>query len=641
MQKNVYMIQADYLHAGTAFLPFATGALIANATADPAIAAAYRFFPPLIFRTPPEETAAKLDAPFLVGFSNYIWNFEYNKALARAIKAAFPACITVFGGHNITPDGALLQKEPAIDVLMFGEGEEPFAALLTALDNGTELLAVPNIAYRKNGVPVCTPRTAFTRTDYPSPYLNGVFDSYFRDYPQLDFLAILETVRGCPYTCAYCDDGGECGKVRAFPEERALRELRWLSDHGISGFGVADENFGMFERDERFTDEMIRLHRAYGVLKNFQASYAKNSNERVFRITKKLNDCGMLKGATISFQSLNPETLAAIQRKNIPVETFSALMDRYNAAGIATYSELILGLPGETYESFVAGVGTLLDAGQHNAIYIHNCEWLPLSPMGRADYVKKHGIRTAKIPLNQPHRTMEAGEIPEYSHIVVRTNTMPETDWVRMNLFAAAVQTFHHEGALFFFALYLHEANGVPYADFYKSLLSFLSGRPDTLGGRIFAGLGSRFTAVTREEAGLVFEDRRFGEVGWPAEEYAFLNIAYEIDRFYSEIKPFLLSYFTDMPLFDALLDFQRRALKLPEAGVQTIETAYDFKAYFSAILCGGGAELKKTPCMYTVSDPVACRDWPSYARYVVWYGRKDRRNVYLSELQKGSGEPR
>ena len=51
MQKNVYMIQADYLHAGTAFLPFATGALIANAKADPAIAAAYRFFPPFIFRT--------------------------------------------------------------------------------------------------------------------------------------------------------------------------------------------------------------------------------------------------------------------------------------------------------------------------------------------------------------------------------------------------------------------------------------------------------------------------------------------------------------------------------------------------------------------------------------------------------------
>lgn len=635
MKRNIYMAQINYLHGKSTFLPYAVGTLIANASADSEIAAYYDFKEPLFIREDIETALRKISNPFLLGFSNYIWNHEYNKVLAKRVKEKYPDCIILFGGHHISPDFSLMENEEYIDIMAFGEGEETFASLLLALKNGAPLSEVPNIAYRENG------RISFTFTkkaegiNYPSPYLNGIFDSILENHPNIDFHAVIETNRGCPYNCAYCDWGNlHCG-VRFFPEDKIMQELQWLSDHKISGFGCADANFGMFERDERFVDEMVRLHREEGVLSRFQVSSAKNSNDRVFSISKKLNDCGMDKGATLSFQSLSPVVLENINRKNISVDTFTSLLNRYNEAGIATYSELILGLPGETFESFVEGIDILLNSGQHSSIYIHDCEWLPCSAMGNADYTAEHGLKYVLVPLNQPHTIInEQEEIPEYSRLIVETNTMSRADWVRMNIYSATVQAFHHEGLLMLFALYLNNEKNITYSDFYTKFIDFMFSHPDSVGGKIFTNLKERFEAVAEGEAGLVWEDRRFGDVGWPSEEFAFLNAAFEAEKFYSEIKEFLSSFFDDSEIFENLFAYQQNVVKMPFTESIDFECGYDFKDYFSNLLCGTSAVLKKTPCRYTVPNPVKCNSWQDYARYVVWYGRKDSRNIYLDEIK-------
>lgn len=637
MKKNIYMVQVDYLHGKNVFLPLAVGSLIACARADASLDAVYEFKEPVFIREDQDRVLSRIESPYLVGFSNYIWNFEYNKLLAKRIKEKYPDCLILFGGHQITADGALLGEEPYIDIVAFSEGEEAFPLLLHALHDGTPLRNVPNIAFRENGGITAAEKRFPPSLDLPSPYLTGVYDSIFEHYPDLTFNAVIETVRGCPYACAYCDYGVVNCKVRAFSEERALSELRWVSEHGISHVSVADANFGMFERDERFVDEMVRLHNETGVLKNFQTSYAKNSNDRVFRITKKLNDCGMNKGTTLSFQSMDPTVLENIHRKNISVSLFTDLLKKYNEAGIATYSELILGLPGETVETLIAGIDVLLDAGQHNAIYIHNCEWLPLADMGSVGYMKKHGLRTVRVPLNHPHRTVEPGEVPEFSHIVVATNTMSPADWVNMNIYSMAVQTFHHLGLLLFFALYLHDAQGMKYSDFYRSLIGFAFSHPRTVAGGIFGMLKDRFDAVTRAEEGLVCLDARFGSVGWPPEEYAFLLAAYDADRFYDELQEFLAGFFEDKTVFEELFRYQKYTLKLPRLKARSFESAYDFKSYFSLLLCGEKARLEKKLCRYEIAAPEIFDSWADYARIVVWYGRKDRHNFYLDELDAGS----
>lgn len=639
MKKNVYLAQINYLHGKSTFLPYAAGTLIANAKANSEIDSFYEFKEPLFIRQSIDSFFEKIDSPFLFGFSNYIWNHEYNKVLAKRIKEKFPECIILFGGHHISPDTSLMEKEDYIDIMCFGEGEEVFENLLLALKNGAPLYTVANIAYREKDSIYRTVTKKAERTDYPSPYLTGVFDSIIRNYPEIDFHSVIETNRGCPYNCAYCDWGNLQCSVRFFPEEKVISELNWLSDNNIRGFGCADANFGMFQRDEMFVDEMVRLHNEKGVLSRFQVSSAKNSNDRVFRISKKLNECGMDKGATLSFQSLSPVVLENIKRKNIPVETFTSLLNKYNEAGIATYSELILGLPGETFRSFVEGIDILLEAGQHSSIYIHDCEWLPCSAMGEKDYTEKHGIKYVLVPLNEPHTIINDNEeITEYSRLIVETSSMSREDWVKMNIYSATIQCFHHEGLLMLFALYLHYEKGVAYSEFYEAFIDFMFTTPDSVGGQVFRKLKDRFEDVAKGKAGLVWEDRRFGDVGWPSEEFTFLNIAVDIDRFYDETESFLRGYFDDDVLFENLLLYQKNVVKLPFKEKIDFVCNYDFKAYFSDLLCGNSASLKEQTTRNIIS-PIRCDSWKDYARFVIWYGRKDSRNIYLDEIDTMTAE--
>lgn len=635
MKRNIYLAQINYLHGKSTFLPYAVGTLIAAAKENKELADFFCIKEPVFIRENTENVLERIDEPYLFGFSNYIWNHEYNKVLAKKIKEKFPQCIILFGGHHVSPDTSLMEKEEYIDIMCFGEGEEVFEALLLALKSGDSLDTVPNIAYRKDQKIYFTFAQKAERIDYPSPYLTGVFDSILKRYSNIDFHAVIETNRGCPYNCAYCDWGNLQCSIRFFPEEKVLGELNWLSEHNIGGFGCADANFGMFERDEKFVDEMVRLHHEKGVLSRFQVSSAKNSNDRVFRISKKLNECGMDKGATLSFQSLSPVVLENIKRKNIPVDTFTSLLNRYNEAGIATYSELILGLPGETVRSFTEGIDILLNAGQHSSIYIHDCEWLPCSAMGDKDYTEKHGLKYVLVPLNEPHTLIDNNEeVTEYSRLIVETNTMTREDWVKMNIYSATIQCFHHEGLLILFALYLHHEKGLDYSAFYEAFIEFMFSNPDTVGGKVYGKLKNRFDEVTKGNAGIVWEDRRFGDVGWPSEEFAFLNVAIETEKFYSEIKNFLKGYFDDETLFENLFLYQKNVVKLPFKEKIDFVCEYDFKNYFSDLLCGNSAVLQKTPCRNVVSSPVKCDSWKDYARYIVWYGRKDSRNIYLDEIE-------
>jgi len=209
---------------------------------------------------------------------------------------------------------------------------------------------------------------------------------------------------------------------------------------------------------------LIEFKNTTGYPQKFQTSYAKNNSERIFNIGKKLDESDMNKGVTLAFQTMSSIAAENVGRSNISITHYTHLMKMYNAARIPTYTELILGLPGETYESFASGINQLIKAGQHHSIYIHNCEWLPCSTMGSREYVDKYKISTTFIPLNQPHMESPKGdEIPEYSQIVTETYSMNNNMWIEMNMLSYAVQCFHHMNLLQFFAIYLFNEKAIEY----------------------------------------------------------------------------------------------------------------------------------------------------------------------------------
>ena len=635
-KKNIYMLQVNFPYGKTAHLPYTAGALMSYAMADELVADSYELKDIFFLREPPESLLAKIEDPAVVGFSSYIWNFEYNKFIAREIKKQFPDCVTIFGGHHVAPGGGLLDECPYIDFLIHGEGEEAFRRLLRYAAGYGELSGIGGVSCRTAEGVVTTPGTPLGEgdtIDYPSPYLNGFFDKILAENRDKAFMALIETTRGCPNACSYCDWSNMKSRIRMFPLERVFSEIRWISEHHILGMGSADSNFGIFERDERITDYIIEMYLKNGFPKGYQTSYAKNSNERIFRIGCALEKYRLSKGITLSFQSMSDEVLANIGRKNISVEHYQELMAMYNAAGIGTYTELILGLPGETYRSFSEGVDRLLRLGQHNSIYIHNCEWLPCSVMGTPEYVEKYRIRTSRIPLNQPHIEADVFDgIPEYSNLVTATYSMTRQDWIAMNLFSFTVQCFHHMGLCQLFALYLYNEKGVGYADFYEKTLDWLL-RTDNGASRAIRVIRRRLEEIVEGVSGaeFVITDERFGKVRWPFEEYLFLCGVWQLDAFYADAEGFLSGFFEGDDIFPELMRFQRAVIKRPFYEGGDVTSAYDFEMYFINALENKKVPLRKGEHTMTINARYY-DNWVDYAKIVAWFGRKDNRNIYLAE---------
>ncbi len=623
MKKKLYFFQVNYPYGKSAHIPYTAGQLCAYAFADKDVSDNYCLENIFFLREPVDSVINKIDNPSVVAFSTYIWNYNFNKTVAGKIKEMYPDCTVIFGGHHVAPGGELLEECPYIDYLLHGEGEIIFRRLLRSLIGLDNAEDIPGISMRTLHGIITNPEMISEECDFPSPYTNGYFDKILAENPDKVFMALIETSRGCPNSCAYCDWSNMKSKIRKFPMERLEEELKWLSKNKVYGLGSADSNFGMFSRDVEITDKIVEAKKATGYPVKFQTSYAKYSNDRVFEIGLKLEKNNLSKGITLSFQSMDSETLKNIGRKNMGVELFSDLMKRYNAAGISTYTELILGLPGETCESFTDAIDKLLTLGQHGSIYIHNCEWLPCSIMGNKDYIEQYKIKTSYIPLNQPHREPDIDDdIPEYSNIVTSTYSMTSEDWKNMNLFSFAVQCYHHMGLLQFFALYLYNEEICSYKEFYTSLLEFVLSNSDIVAGKTFKKISGYLDGVLNETNTLSCSDERFGNVQWPFEEYAYLCTIYEADKFYYEMREFLMQFNIEESVFEELLKFQKNILKRPFIGKTSFEVSYDFLSYFRSIINGQKATLNAKKSTVNI-DTGSYGTWAEFAENVAWYGRK------------------
>ncbi|MBE6746303.1 MAG: radical SAM protein [Ruminococcaceae bacterium] len=624
--KNVYFVQVSFGFDGSVYLPYAVGTIIAYCKNDKRINAEYNFADIIFSRDKLDVAESKIKDPYIVAFSCSVWNMEYNKALAKRIKDKYPEAIIVFGGHSVDESGALLEDEACVDILMFGEGEETFASLLNNLSDGC-LHNVSNIAFRDGEISVKTGREYYSDiADYPSPYTTGVFEKIMTDNPELEFLAVLETNRGCPYNCAYCD---WCAgrKVRFFPIEKVLSEINWLSEHKIAYCFCADSNFGMFERDCEIATALVEAKKKNGYPQVFRPCYEKNSDERVFEICSTLNSCGMDKGATMAYQTLSDTALANIGRKNLTMEHFSSLMKKYNEAGIPTYSELILGLPGETKESFCEGICRLFENGQHNSVSVYHCEMLPNSDLSQPEYIKKHQIEVIKVAFNHIHSAPESDEeVQEYSYLVRSTATMSREDWVYANLFSVCVQCFHSLGLLRYFAIYLYYNGIADYKEFYGSLLKYILNSE----GR----LGSLWNEFKRKyESSLAgdwnYHNIEFGNVTWFFEEGAFLEIVNNYDSYFQELQNFLKSYDINNDVYEQLLRYQKLVIRKPVLMQDDEKFTFDFKSYFDCIIKGENAELLNKEVVYTIEPKTRFNSLHDYAKETVWFGRRRGMTVY------------
>jgi radical SAM superfamily enzyme YgiQ (UPF0313 family) len=632
-KKNVYLVQPNSRTGNTISFPYAAGVIAAYAWQFPQVRDNYHIGKLFYKKDPVNDVLPEIENPFLVGFSNYMWNCEYNLSLAQQVKQCYPECVIVFGGHQIPNDTGYLERYDFIDILIHGEGEEIFTQVLTALAAGGGLELIPNISYRNTAAGIVkTTQKEVVLQGSPSPYLEGIFDPILQEKDNdIKLDAVIETNRGCPNRCTYCC--WVAPKVRLMPEDKILREIEWISSHKIEYCFCADANFGMFDRDEMFVDAVIDAKRKTGYPLKFEVACFEGRNDFVFEINKKLNEAGLSKGATLPFQSLSSEVLANVGRRgSFDKSGVVALLDRYHKAGIPVYSDIILGLPGETYESFSKGLCDALELGQHNSINVHHCEVLPNAKMANPRYIEKFGIKTVSSPLCQPHcENTDDSAMAGSSRIIVETAAMSRDDWKKANSFTVCVVGFHNYGLLQCFAIYLHNEMNVSYYDFYSSLITWIKTKSVFCKSAMDKATGS-LTAFLEGEGKLLYQEDKFGKIFWALEEGLFLNIAYGLDVFYAEIEDFLRGYQVDKHLYNELLNYQKSIIVVPNKTEVTLQLDFDFYDYFTKALVNIKGPLTRRKNTMTLQDEGIPADWCEYGIQYVWYGKRESKTLFTSK---------
>lgn len=638
--KNVYFVQVDVasgMESTVIYLPYTAGVIVANAWENEKVKSEYEFKDFFMFREPVEEVVARLDNPAVIGFTNYCWNTEYNLVLAQKVKLKYPDCVIIFGGHNVPENTEFLEKYQQIDILSFGEGEVTFGNILAAL--GKDLSHVGNIAYRADGELVETRKECVFREDYVSPYLDGWFEELMSEYPSCRFNAILETSRGCPNHCAYCDWGLLSSKVRLFPIEKIRAEIEWMSAHHIEFVWGADSNFGLFPRDTEIADALVKAKEETAYPEKIRINYAKNSPERVLEIIRKFNACKLDRvGTTLSFQSLDEGVLKNIGRKNLDLSYFKNLLNVYHKENLQIYSELILGLPGETYESFVKGLCKLFEVGQHFVFEVYYCILLPNSILGSAECRKKFGIKTTCTEIVRYHCPDSAYYIPEKMNIITSTDSMSVKDWRRATVFACMMRALHAFGLVRCFSIYAYKELGVPYTDFYLGLLNYI----DSAEGSVIKSVSDEIKDYAYKLS--VGINRRFffpecGNFIWEESEYIFMNVIKNADEFYSCIEPYIFSVIGDNGLTRQMEQYQKAVLRKPGEKEAVLKSDYDFYNYFLNIYDGTDKEMKQGKFTTELVDTAVAKDWQEYGLRVIWYGKMGK-NSFKDDISV-SGEER
>lgn len=354
-------------------VPLLGGYLEAFATKDPWLKQSFRFHK---YSSTPRVKRQKLLSDLvnmqadIYAFSCYVWNTGVVTGLLPDLIAAMPGARIILGGPQVMHRAERYIKPEYKNVAVCnGEGEITFADYLRELTEARpDLSKVPGITIRVGENLVTNPERDRVKAldDIPSPFLADLFQG---DYST----TVIETNRGCPFHCAFCYWGAATNdRVHRFSEERIKDEITWIGKNGIPFLYIADANWGMLGRDLEFSRHIASCKQKFECPTMVYYAAAKNKPDNVTEVNRIFREAEIITSQPISLQTLDEETLRLIERQNIKASAFMQVQDRLNILKISSYTELIWPLPGETIDSFRAGIAQLCRMGSTTiVVYPH------------------------------------------------------------------------------------------------------------------------------------------------------------------------------------------------------------------------------------------------------------------------------
>lgn len=643
-KKQVGLVQIGDRFGTDYYFPYSIGLLQAYAQKNLSTPGEFIFKLPIYKRIDVESAIDYLINTDIVFFSSYLWNHEINLKIAEGVKKKNSNVAIVFGGPKIPESQDMgekfINKHEFVDIICCGEGEIPF---LKILENYQEKAwgKVPSIGYMKENKQYVHNLQAERITDVdkiPSPYLEGIFDTLIEAYPEERWAGLLETNRGCPFSCSYCYWGKQTrSKVYKFQEERVFKEIDWFSEHKIEFVFCCDANFGMLERDLEIAEKVAANKKLYGYPKAFSIQNTKNSTGKIFTIQKILTDSGLQKGVNLALQSLNEKTLKSISRSNISNESYRDLQRMFTGNKIPTFSDMIIALPDETYDSFTSGASNLIKDGQHNRIQFINLSILENTEMAEPEYLEKFGFVVAESKLVPHHTSLnEEDKNTEFQRLVVGTNTMPKEEWVKTRVFCWMISLLYFNKLLQIPFLLLNTLYSVSF----KELTELFMFRYYEC--RKLSEIKSFLTKKALEIQAYGYEhiaSKKWLNIWWPVDEYIFIELCAEnnLRQFYEESECLLANFLQrkslEIPpgLLKEAIWINKDLIKQPFIDKDLRVTLnYNILEIYQRKLNGIDIQLKERVLNYTIDRTtnkwLSLDDW---LKEVVWYGTKKGAYLY------------
>ena len=329
--------------------------------------------------------------PDVVGVTSVTPTINSAFLTARVTKQNAPNSVVVLGGPHATfLDREVLTEEPAIDVVVRGEGEVTIMELLSKLFGQGNLETVLGISFRKNGMVIRTPDRPLIQNldDLPYPAYQCFALKQYRFFGRT-ILPIL-TSRGCPFQCAYCVSSRMAGKeLRARDPMKVVDELEWLKSNHDAGAGA----FSFY--DDAFTYDINRAIQICDEMRKRRINVPWDCQTRVDRISKevlekmKAADCqlvsfGAESGCQKILDSVNKRTTVELNEKAVKMA---------KKVGLSVAMSVIIGYPGETRESLQQTYDFIRRAEPD---YVYLCLATPYPGTQMSSYLQELGWEVSK-----------------------------------------------------------------------------------------------------------------------------------------------------------------------------------------------------------------------------------------------------
>ena len=334
--------------------------------------------------------------PDILAATTWLFNHEQLIHVASRVKALLPEACLVLGGPEFLGDNEeFLRKNPFVDCVFRGEGEEVFPQWLTCWNHPEQWHTVPGLCYltpykeyKDNGIARVLNFAGLV------PPEQSRFFNWSKPFVQ------LETTRGCFNTCAFCVSGGE-KPVRTLSIESIRRRLQLIHAHGIKNVRVLDRTFNYNPRRAkellRFFLEFhpdIRFH-----LEIHPALLSEELKEELSLLPK-----GLLH-LEAGIQSLREPVLEKSRRMGKLSDALDGLRFLCALPNMETHADLIAGLPLYHLHEIFEDVRTLAGyaAGE---IQLESLKLLPGTEMRRR--AEESGIKYSPLP---PYEVLQTHEI--------------------------------------------------------------------------------------------------------------------------------------------------------------------------------------------------------------------------------------